>query len=136
MTEIGDIVEGYGIGSKKMIQILVESVCPTGGSVSGKVILKNRATQRTDKITNSVSWDVMFQTYRQPGWWPVDIKLKSSGSLSGRIKLMEVGEVIDIHKFDRNVDTCRNISARIAVNEGRTYTVNRTETGCTITRKA
>lgn len=135
MTKIGDIVTGYGKREKDMVHILVETVCPAGTHVSGKLIVNGRASRKYETIESTASWDVMQQGYRPAGWQPSDVKLKVSESMSGKIKSMTVGEIIDVPKDQMGIDTCRSVAARIAVNEGRAYTVNRTENGCKITRK-
>lgn len=136
MTEIGDIVKGFGSKSKSMTDILVDRISPVENFVSGRVIMAGRLTNRRDTIMMKARYDVLTSTHIQNNWEPSDAAITFRQSLSASIKKMEVEDVIDIEKQDFNIDTCRSIAARIAVNEGRRYTVNRTPEGCTITRKA
>lgn len=136
MTEIGDIVKGVGDKSGTIVDIVVDKIGYAKNFVSGRVIMAGRLTNRRDTITMSARYDVFTSTEIQNKWEPSDAAITFKQSLSGSIKKMEVDDVIDITKQEFKVDTCRNVAARIAVNEGRRYTVNRTPEGCTITRKA
>lgn len=134
-AKIGDTVTGFGEKSKKMIHIIIDGIGISDSYVTGLVIANNRLTRKRDFIKPDAKWDVLKQEHRPAGWQPSDAHLNIKISLSGRIRDMDVGDMIEVKEADHKVDTCRNITARIAINEARAYTVNRTENGCTITRK-
>ena len=136
MTSIGDIVTGRGSKSKSNVDIVVDNVGYDDTFVSGRVIIKGRLTNRRETITTKPMFDIFTNREIPGGWRPSDTTVTLEKSLSAMIKDMDVDDILNIDKQAHVIDTCRSIAARIAVNQGRVYTVNRTPEGCTITRKA
>lgn len=136
MTKIGDIVTGRGRKSKKQVHIVVDNIGYDDAFVAGRIISRGRLTSRRETITTKPMIDIFTETEIPGGWQPSDAKITFKKSLSSTIADMEVGDQISVDKQQHKVTTCRNIAARIAVDEGRVYTVNRTPEGCMITRKA
>lgn len=135
MTRVGDIVTGRGTKAKAQIDLLVTDIGPSFSFVSGRVIKRGRLTNRLDTIGTKPFYDIFTGQEVPGGWKPSDESIKIKESLSEKIRSMNVGDVHEICKTERNINTCRSIAARIAIDEGRVYSVNRTENGCTITRK-
>lgn len=136
MTRIGDTVTGRGRKSKKQVHIVVDKIGYDDAFVTGRVITRGRLTSRRETITTKPLFDIFTETEIPGGWTPSDAVITFTKSFSSTLADMEVGDQISVDRQQHKVTTCRNIAARIAVDEGRVYTVNRTPEGCTITRKA
>lgn len=153
-VKIGDVVHGFGWRRERPTTLKVTEInymnIDSGmlAGVVGRVINRHG---RLTHVEESISARDLLHTpegadrphtnipsiVRKPGGWEIlhGFEIKSEAEpLAYRIRNLEIGEDLEIKKGSHTINTCRVTASLIGDETENRYKVNKTPTGCKITR--
>lgn len=135
MNDVGKIVEGIGARLRDKVQIYVTS--DEGNRVSGFIMgSTGRPTSTRERIYRRDTMDHSTGIMNPGGWTVISEGLPPKPqTITGKIRDMDVGDMINISANDAKIDVVRCLAARLNVNLDRKYSVSRTGIGCMIKRE-